>query len=119
MPEKDPPPPDLDEQTVQNLRLRHLEGFALLVSSAAGTTIVPLLDRTSFVIGRSPGCDIVVVDESVSRKHARLRVDTLSIEDLFSTNGTRVQGRPVAPGKSASLGIGAAFELGSATLVLQ
>lgn len=45
-------------------------------------------------LGRSKECHIVLVDENVSRKHARLKVDgdQLLIEDLKSGNGTFVNG---------------------------
>lgn len=43
-------------------------------------------------IGRAPGCDLVLQDESVSRRHARIRRDGESfvIEDLDSKNGIRL-----------------------------
>lgn len=51
---------------------------------------------SSYTIGTDPNtCDIVFYDNSVSRQHARITVsqdDKLSIEDLRSRNGTRVDG---------------------------
>jgi pSer/pThr/pTyr-binding forkhead associated (FHA) protein len=47
-------------------------------------------------IGRE-GCDVVLPDPEVSRRHAIMRVladDTPAIEDLGSTNGTFVNERP-------------------------
>ncbi len=43
-------------------------------------------------IGRAPGCDLVLRDESVSRRHARVvrEGDTFTIEDLGSKNGIKV-----------------------------
>jgi len=51
----------------------------------------------SAVIGRGRGCHIVFDDATVSKEHARLRVDgrSLSIEDLHSTNGTLVNGKAI------------------------
>jgi len=51
-------------------------------------------DRT--MIGRQDTCNIVVKDPSISREHALITRldDTYVIEDLFSTNGTTVNGRP-------------------------
>ena len=48
------------------------------------------------VIGRDPGCDIVLDDDRVSRRHARLTGADQSwlLSDLGSTNGTLVSGRP-------------------------
>lgn len=50
------------------------------------------------VIGRLPSCDVVVSDESVSRRHAMLVRDgpRVIITDLDSTNGTFLNGRWIA-----------------------
>ncbi len=42
------------------------------------------------VIGKSDGCDIVLTDSAVSKRHLELKVEgsTLRIQDLESTNGT-------------------------------
>ena len=49
------------------------------------------------VIGRHPGCDIVLDDASVSRQHAAVTVadGAVFIEDLRSRNGTSVNGQPL------------------------
>jgi hypothetical protein len=49
------------------------------------------------VIGRLPDCDVVLSDTNVSRRHAELRRkdDGVSVVDLGSTNGTRVNGTRV------------------------
>lgn len=51
---------------------------------------------SSYVIGTDPNsCDIVFYDNSVSRQHARISIsqdDKLTIEDLKSRNGTRLDG---------------------------
>lgn len=48
------------------------------------------------VIGRDPACDIVLDDERVSRRHARLafKESGWRLFDLDSTNGTSLQGMP-------------------------
>jgi pSer/pThr/pTyr-binding forkhead associated (FHA) protein len=62
-------------------------------------------------IGRAPGCDIVLDDKNVSRRHAeiRRRGPVVVLIDLDSTNGTIVNGRrvrehPLADGDRISLG---------------
>jgi len=64
------------------------------------------------VIGRSPGADIVIGDDFVSGKHARLSPngDGTVLEDLGSTNGTLLNGQRVAgammlrPGDAIDIG---------------
>ncbi len=53
---------------------------------------------TSTIVGRAPGCDVRVEDESVSRRHARIvRSDEQGyvLQDLGSCNGTTIEGEPV------------------------
>jgi phosphoserine phosphatase RsbU/P len=56
------------------------------------------LEGASVILGRHPGCDIVLESASVSRQHARiLNVDgDFYLEDLHSRNGTLLNGRPIA-----------------------
>jgi pSer/pThr/pTyr-binding forkhead associated (FHA) protein len=52
------------------------------------------LDGRPLLIGRSPRCDLVLDDPTVSRRHAELvpADDGWIVSDLSSTNGTRVNG---------------------------
>lgn len=52
------------------------------------------LDGFPLVVGRRESCDIVLPDENISRRHARLEVQNGSwvVTDLDSTNGTIVNG---------------------------
>lgn len=52
----------------------------------------------SILLGRSLDCDLAVMSPQMSRRHARLAIDgnTLTIEDLGSANGTRVNGQRVS-----------------------
>ncbi|MBV8431621.1 MAG: FHA domain-containing protein [Solirubrobacterales bacterium] len=63
------------------------------------------------LIGRHHGCDVVLGDPSVSRRHARVvfRDGGWVLQDLASTNGTTVNGSPVGrcqlrPGDHLRLG---------------
>jgi pSer/pThr/pTyr-binding forkhead associated (FHA) protein len=53
-----------------------------------------LLDGTK-VVGRDPGCDIIIAGSHVSRRHAEfsLRSGKLWVKDLGSSNGTFVNGK--------------------------
>jgi hypothetical protein len=57
----------------------------------------PYPDRIS--VGRARNCDVVMRDASVSKLHAHFRVapGVLELVDIDSQNGTRVNGRPLAP----------------------
>jgi hypothetical protein len=67
--------------------------------TGAGSLLLPNNDRyvlaaEPITIGRSPDCDITIVDSNVSRRHAEIqpRGDGFVVIDLESTNGTRVNG---------------------------
>ena len=51
--------------------------------------------RKTFILGREPGCDIVIADRLVSRHHARITLSPRGIllEDLGSKNGTHHNGK--------------------------
>lgn len=74
-------------------------GARLLVRRPGVPEVEITLDRSEFVIGRQASdVDLVVEDELVSRKHARLFVDErgyFRLEDLGSQNGIEFTGRPV------------------------
>lgn len=49
------------------------------------------------MIGRSPYCSVVISSDRVSREHARIvrRGIKLTVEDLGSANGTKVNGEKI------------------------
>jgi PAS domain S-box-containing protein len=67
------------------------------------------------VLGRSPECDILINETSVSRKHAQIseKGQTLYIEDLNSQNGTWVNGHPINSGFQVSIKEGDTLALGN------
>jgi len=73
-----------------------------------------------FVVGRGETCAFRIDHKSVSRRHARVRMgDPVTIEDLGSHNGTRVDGAIVAPGTPTPIGAGSTIEVGSVVIVLR
>ena len=66
----------------------------LLFFQRDGIRAVPVAEGESLLVGRSRPADLIIPDASLSRSHARIeRLDgELWVEDLGSTNGTRVNG---------------------------
>ena len=61
----------------------------------------PVTPDKPIVVGRSSDLDMVLVEDMVSRKHARIAMqsDQIWIEDLGSTNGTFVNGEKIKRGR--------------------
>lgn len=74
------------------------------------------LSASHLILGKSrEKADIVLPDDTVSRIHARieLRTDGFYVNDLYSTNGTWLNGRRIEPGNAVRLSDGAALGMGS------
>jgi diguanylate cyclase (GGDEF)-like protein len=57
-----------------------------------------VIGERPLVIGRDPACDVVALDDSISRRHARLLPTGqggVALEDLGSRNGTVVNGERI------------------------
>jgi len=69
-------------------------------------------------LGRAAACDVVIDDDSVSARHARLEFAAggWSITDLGSVNGTAVEGARLAPEQATPLPYGATVRLGGVQL---
>ena len=71
------------------------------------------------VVGRNPFDSAVVLDhDEVSRRHFRLFAQAMSVlvEDLNSTNGTKLNDVTLVPGAGVPLQHGAVLQVGSLTL---
>jgi DNA-binding NtrC family response regulator len=89
--------------------------FTLLIYHRDGVETIPLDRHRSVVVGRAPSATVRVEHSTLSRHHARfeLRDAQVWVEDLGSTNGTKVNGeaitrRRVAPGQDITLGVATA-----------
>lgn len=94
-------PVNITVETDQSLR-----GGTLLVagdivpSEGTATLTLPdgrrvVLDQEKVTLGRLPECELAVADANVSRRHAEVRRgpdNSWVVEDLGSTNGTKVNG---------------------------
>jgi restriction endonuclease/FHA domain-containing protein len=77
-------------------RRKHLTLPSLTVLLGPSAERIPL-PSPRMTLGRSSGCDIVLDDPAVSRRHAMFERTGLQLRlsDCGSTNGTRVNGRPL------------------------
>jgi hypothetical protein len=95
---------DLTRRVPRPRRRRREDGAVLLALNWSGS-------EEELIIGRHPSCDVLLTEPTVSRRHARLvfRDGGWIIQDLESTNGTRLNGRSVGrcrlrPGDELALG---------------
>ena len=91
-----------------------MPSFYLLVRKGAGAGALHHLTGP-VTLGRGTAADVMVPDEAVSREHAAVRIDgaTVVVEDLDSSNGTRVNGTEVS---QARLEHGDLIQLGGTEL---
>jgi DNA segregation ATPase FtsK/SpoIIIE, S-DNA-T family len=71
------------------------------------------------VVGRSPGCDLVLGDPDVSREHLRVTVNerAVTVQDLGSTNGASMDGAALGP-DAVEFGADAIVQIGESLLAL-
>jgi transcriptional regulator with GAF, ATPase, and Fis domain len=88
-----------------------LPSLKLVTTSGPDQGAAVTAKRGILRVGTAPDNDLVLHDRSVSRHHLRieLRSDRVIIEDLDSSNGTRIDGvsilkAPLAPGASIQIG---------------
>jgi hypothetical protein len=88
----------------------HVPATRAMVLAEGKRMVIP---ASGAVIGRSRDADIVLADPNVSRRHAEIRPagrGRWSVADLGSTNGVKVNGRPITgeeplePGDRIALG---------------
>ncbi|MET0401728.1 MAG: FHA domain-containing protein [Cystobacter sp.] len=85
----------------------------------AGKELV--FDQDSVLIGRVAECDVVLYDAGISRRHCRIFTDAgqYYVEDMGSSNGTRVNGSPVPVKEKLALDEGAQLSLGPVVFVFK
>ena len=76
-----------------------MAGAALVILNGEFEGMRYPLRAEETLIGRNPTTDVTLLDENISREHALILFDADSgaytIEDLQSTNGTKVNGKGV------------------------
>src|SRR5207245_2234241 len=71
------------------------------------------------VIGRGNDCDVSLPQRSLSRRHAVLRLGPpITIQDLGSSNGTRVGNQLHRGGAPVALTVGESFHIGRLSFVV-
>jgi two-component system, NtrC family, response regulator AtoC len=94
--------------------------YHLLVLGPEHAASHELPQSGSVLIGRAEESDVRVVDPLTSRHHARIHVgDGFQIEDLGSSNGTRLRDQPIPARQRLPLLPGEAVAIGSTVLVVQ
>lgn len=69
---------------------RRVIGINLTIRHDGAAPIVTNFTQPEITLGRDPGCDIPLIDDTVSTRHAKLTYhhNQWWLEDLSSTNGT-------------------------------
>ena len=95
------------------------EPLVAIASFSSGGIILPIPERSPFIVGRGSDCDLAISDVSVSRRHLRVTIgDDLRVEDLASANGTSYEGQPLKPYAETVIELGRALTLGSVTVFI-
>jgi S-DNA-T family DNA segregation ATPase FtsK/SpoIIIE len=74
------------------------------------------------VLGREPGCDIVLDDPALSSRHVRLSVGAdggVTATDLRSRNGSRLNGAAIEPESPVAVPSGAVLRVGRTLLAVE
>jgi two-component system, NtrC family, response regulator AtoC len=109
------PPPTLPDRPAA----ASADGPATLLVAGDGQLSTHALGRDPIVIGRDPTCDVAIAHPSLSRRHATLRLGPpVTVQDLGSTNGTRVAGALVKGGAAVTVATGESFVIGPFSFVV-
>ena len=80
----------------------------------------PLPAQGTVAIGRDEAADVRITDPDASRQHACLHIgEQIEVEDLGSTNGTRIREERIDPGRRVAILPGEAITIGWTTLMVQ
>jgi thermitase len=117
-----PPAPAPPAHTGDTLVAARAPWGILRIGAGPGAGAALALTGPEVVIGREAGCDLQLLDDpTVSRRHARitLRDGRALVEDLGSSHGTAVDGRPIPAQRPTPLPRGATLTIGRTTLRLE
>lgn len=79
------------------LTTRRIPGISIMIRYAGKPGALRYFNQAEITIGRDPGCDIPLQDDTISARHAHLTYhhNQWWIEDLASTNGTQLNDSPI------------------------
>lgn len=76
-----------------------MAGAKIVIANGGFDGMEYALTAEETLIGRNPTTDVTLLDENISREHALILFDAetgvYTIEDLQSTNGTKVNGKGI------------------------
>lgn len=77
---------------------RRVPGIGVMIKFPGGNGTLRHFNQAEITVGRDPGCDIPLPDDTISARHAHLMYhhNQWWVEDLSSTNGTRLNNMPVS-----------------------
>jgi transcriptional regulator with GAF, ATPase, and Fis domain len=92
---------------------------AIVVTTREGVAVHPISTVTTVTIGRARDSDIVVEEAALSRRHARITIGSgFAVEDLGTTNGTRLGTSRLRPGIRATFAPGTVITLGETVTIV-
>jgi pSer/pThr/pTyr-binding forkhead associated (FHA) protein len=116
--EKEPLQPQPDIKKEEGTLKEDLNGpvAGQFVNDATGQTFP--VEEKNLLVGRGADCGIRIIEDTVSDNHARVRIEygRITLEDLTSTNGTRVNLKRI---KKAALSDGDRISFGSVNLIFR
>jgi pSer/pThr/pTyr-binding forkhead associated (FHA) protein len=85
------------QQEAEQITSRRAPEISLTVPDGNGTPVVRHFIQSEITLGRDPICDVAIIDETASARHARVSYHHGQwwVEDLGSTNGTHLNQIPL------------------------
>jgi hypothetical protein len=129
LPRRENVPPSLDDWDLLNTVIHHIEQVTPSLPARPALWIVLTntadagesfgLHPGEMIIGRDKDAEIQLEDQRVSHHHAILRVGDgdVTIEDMNSTNGTRINGAVI--GQETAIGPGDQIDMGGVELLVE
>lgn len=99
--------------------MKKRKSLSLVIQDSSGKRTMNLFGSGPWIIGRDPECEIPLADDHASRRHAKLHAEHrgLVVEDLGSSNGTRLDGKTIRG--SAPFPRGSRVQIGGSSVQLQ